>query len=148
MSASTFSRLFSSARIDTPIASEAGFDGPRRTTHGSHAWSLPSQRESQRQPQDGAVATPVEENEISARPRLSPVDTSMLREPEDAHLSGAMRSLARRVIGLNVTASRKVYPAFKQAELALPKLLKKAPRKNGDSGRMTDTSMTNHPQVA
>jgi hypothetical protein len=149
MSDATFSRLFSRDGI-TKLASEVdpAFDGPRRTTHGSHAWSLPSQRVLQLQPQDGAISQPTE-NEVSiGTSRLSPVDTSMLREPEDAHLSGAMRSLARRVIGLNVTASRKVYPAFKQAELVLPKLLKRLPGKSGEVSRSNETSLTNRPQVA
>jgi hypothetical protein len=68
---------------------------PRRTTHGSCAWTLPSSiSPSLRQPQDGAP-TFTGVRSIDSR-------TSAANEPDDAVLSGSLRSLARRVMGLNV----------------------------------------------
>lgn len=156
MSDSSLSRLFPSDRIKAQIQkriqtrapeSISRQDAPHRTTHGSHAWSLPSRYESLRQPQDGAVLTSDEDTESTA---LS-TNAKKIRESADAHLSGTMRSLARRVMGLNVTAYRS-HPAFKQpepyfAEPHLPKLLKTM-RKGPDGTRSTDANLASQPQVA
>jgi hypothetical protein len=74
--------------------------GTRRTEHhGGTAWSLPFAEQMMLQPQDGSVDT---------RARLDSTSTSsqehsdVAEEPEDARLTGGTRSLARRVLGLNV----------------------------------------------
>jgi hypothetical protein len=150
---SSLTRLFPANRIKARGQSgiqgrDSDADTPRRTTHGSHAWSLPSRFQTLRQPQDGAIGNPIEGQETSA----SPKSVNMLREPEDAYLSGTMRSLARRVLGLNVTAVHKTSQAFNQqeryfAEPNLPKLLKNPQRKGPDGTRLIDTTLT-RPQVA
>jgi hypothetical protein len=146
MSDTTLPRLLSADRIKNNLQNrmqDATGETPRRTTHGSHAWSLPSRYDdSLRQPQDGAAATPVEDRETA---HVSSID--------DARLSGGMRSLAHRVLGLNVTAVRQPQPAFAQeqsyfAESKLPKLFKGVARKGPDGTHLTDSALTNRPQVA
>jgi hypothetical protein len=83
---------------------------PRRTTHGSCAWTLPSSiSQSLRQPQDGA-------------PNFSQVrsiDNRMnsANEPDDAVLCGSLRSLARRVMGLNVMNAKRAVAAVTRADI-------------------------------
>lgn len=66
--------------------------GWKRSEHGGSAWTAKDGK--LHQPQDGAQETGTL---LTARTRL-------LREPEDARLTGGTRSLMRRVMGLNVTA--------------------------------------------
>lgn len=78
---------------------------PQRTTHGSCAWSLPSRRETLRQPQDGAGPAAVArsmDGRMSGNPLLGVEEA----RADDARLSGNLRSLARRVTGLNVMQAR------------------------------------------
>lgn len=78
--------------------------GWKRNEHGGSAWTASAKSDGLHQPQDGAQETGTL---LTARTRLS------FREPEDARLTGGTRSLMRRVMGLNVTASaeaRKIQP--------------------------------------
>lgn len=68
----------------------------KRIAHGGGAWSLPDAQDPLRQPQDGISRS----EDMHQRMRRSPG-----REPEDAGMTGGTRSLMRRVMGLNVTAS-------------------------------------------
>jgi hypothetical protein len=83
-----------------PLPAEA----PRRTTHGSCAWTLPFANNSMRQPQDGALT-------VSAQPvssaRLRSLRSRATAGTDDDRLSGATRSLASRILGLNGFASRR-----------------------------------------
>jgi hypothetical protein len=94
---------------------------PRRTTHGSCAWTLPSSlSQSLRQPQDGAPTyTPVR----SIDTRLNAAN-----EPDDAVLCGSLRSLARRVMGLNVMNSKRAVAAvLRQDSFREETVARKAP---------------------
>jgi hypothetical protein len=94
--------------------------GSHRVGHGATAWSLPSDAEELRQPQDGAIDTRARVAEI--RPHLN---RAFLNEPEDARLTGGTRSLGRRLLGLNVmTAARAVAGAAQAVvpQLAVPQL--------------------------
>lgn len=78
--------------------------GWKRNGHGGSAWTATAKADSLHQPQDGAQEAGTL---LTARTRL------MLREPEDARLTGGTRSLMRRTMGLNVTAladTRKAQP--------------------------------------
>jgi hypothetical protein len=78
--------------------------GWKRNGHGGSAWTATAKADNLHQPQDGAQETGTL---LTARKRL------MLREPEDARLTGGTRSLMRRTMGLNVTAlgeTRKAQP--------------------------------------
>ena len=88
------------ARTSSPRRQPSTVLAPHRTTHGSCAWSLPSRNETLRQPQDGAAAA-ASLRSIDGRALSNP-----LVEAEDARLSGTLRSLARRVKGLNFIAAR------------------------------------------
>jgi hypothetical protein len=68
----------------------------RRNNHGGFAWTAADSAENLHQPQDGAQELATVYTPISKK--------TMLREPEDARLTGGTRSLMRRVMGLNVTA--------------------------------------------
>lgn len=68
----------------------------KRIAHGGGAWSLPDAQDRLKQPQDGISRS----EDMDKRTRRSPG-----REPEDAGMTGGTRSLMRRVMGLNVTAS-------------------------------------------
>jgi hypothetical protein len=83
--------LVGSAPDKTPV---------RRNNHGGFAWTAADRAENLHQPQDGAQERAAAYTPISKK--------TMLREPEDARLTGGTRSLMRRVMGLNVTALRKV----------------------------------------
>jgi hypothetical protein len=77
---------------------------PRRTTHGGCAWSLPSRdgNLAMRQPQDGALthaAHSISTSMLNAL-RSKPV-ASVPADANDDKLSGATRSLASRILGLN-----------------------------------------------
>jgi hypothetical protein len=67
--------------------------GWKRSEHGGSAWSAANAGKLH-QPQDGAQEAGTL---LTARTLL------MLREPDDARLTGGTRSLMRRVMGLNVT---------------------------------------------
>ena len=67
--------------------------GWKRSEHGGSAWTAAKDGKLH-QPQDGAQESGT----------LLAARTRMLREPEDARLTGGTRSLMRRVMGLNVTA--------------------------------------------
>lgn len=95
MKDTTFARTFPLDRLQATETVTA----PRRNTHGSCAWSLPSRTQTLRQPQDGAAGASV--RSIDGRTLTNP-----LVEAEDARLNGTLRSLARRVRGLNVMQSR------------------------------------------
>jgi hypothetical protein len=72
----------------------------RRTGHhGGTAWSLPFAEQMMLQPQDGS------DGSVDTHARLANTSTESAQhsdEPEDAGLTGGTRSLARRVLGLNV----------------------------------------------
>jgi hypothetical protein len=75
---------------------------PRRTEHGSTAWTLGRQM---LQPQDGAVSVRTRVRDIGLeRERLtqSAAGRVAAMEPEDARLTGGTRSLMRRLLGLNI----------------------------------------------
>lgn len=72
----------------------------RRNNHGGFAWTAADRADNLHQPQDGARERTAVYTPISKK--------TTLREPEDARLTGGTRSLMRRVMGLNVTAVRKV----------------------------------------
>jgi hypothetical protein len=79
-------------------------EAPRRTTHGSSAWTLPFGTTTLRQPQDGALtgaAQPV----TSAR--LKQLRSRATADTDDDRLSGATRSLSNRILGLNGFAVRR-----------------------------------------
>jgi hypothetical protein len=69
--------------------------GWKRIGHGGVAWTATAAADSLHQPQDGAQETGT----------LYTTMGRMVREPEDARLTGGTRSLMRRVMGLNVTAA-------------------------------------------
>jgi hypothetical protein len=90
-------------------AVSAGSGAPHRVNHGSSAWSLPSRRPSDLQPQDGSLTNPARIAELPARGS----GVKIAGESEDSRITGGTRSLMRRVLGLNnVTAeARKMAPA-------------------------------------
>ena len=76
--------------------------GPRQRGHGGMGWVTEDEL---RQPQDGALEAEASFEEIpSTRMRGS---FARLNEPEDAGLTGATRSLGRRLLGLNVVSRPK-----------------------------------------
>jgi hypothetical protein len=83
-----------------PSAAEA----PRRTTHGSSAWTLPFGTTSLRQPQDGALAGSAQ-SVTSAR--LKQLRSPAAPDIDDDRLSGATRSLSNRILGLNGFTARR-----------------------------------------
>jgi hypothetical protein len=85
----------------------------RRNNHGGFAWTAADSAENLHQPQDGAQEKIASYASITRK--------SMLREAEDARLTGGTRSLMRRVMGLNVTAlaaARKAGPKSVPAKTA------------------------------
>lgn len=72
-------------------------DVPRRTTHGSCAWTLPFGTTSLRQPQDGALTG----SPPGTSTRLKQLRPHATSDTDDDRLSGATRSLSNRVLGLN-----------------------------------------------
>ena len=129
MSNKPFARTFPSDRIEATTANT-----PRRTTHGSCAWVLPSSYRLMRQPQDGAIANAAAGTPVSA------IDSHNSGEAEDARLSGSLRSLARRVRGLNVMHMRPVDATLSLAESVA--------RKAFDTKRNSLPAATNRSQVA
>lgn len=87
----------------------------RRVGHGATAWSLPTDTETLRQPQDGAIDTRSRVAEIRSH-----MNRAFLNEPEDARITGGTRSLSRRLMGLNVTVPAKAVQQI--AALAVPQL--------------------------
>jgi hypothetical protein len=87
-----------------------------RRAHGG-LWSSPLSEKIMRQPQDGAV---------DARRTMamigSPLSSNALNEPEDARLTGGTRSLARRLLGLNVLAAYKKVPEKVAAKMRRPQV--------------------------
>jgi hypothetical protein len=109
MSDSNFTSLFPADLIKARLQSVKSAVAPRRTTHGSTAWTTPSRyTDFLAQPQDGALTNPAADSSERTS-RVHSISASA-RESKDAHLTGSMRSLARRVLGLNVTAPRKTAP--------------------------------------
>lgn len=84
--------------------------GWKRNEHGGSAWTA-AKPDKLHQPQDGAQETGTV---VTARTRLTQ------REPEDARLTGGTRSLMRRTMGLNVTASTGTRKAQPRPVLAKP----------------------------
>jgi len=75
---------------------------PRRTEHGSTAWTVGRQM---LQPQDGALPLRARVMDIALRrERLTQGAAGRVAamEPEDARLTGGTRSLMRRLLGLNI----------------------------------------------
>ena len=85
----------------------------RRSNHGGVAWTPADPQENLHQPQDGAL------QRTPATVFAALTKKTMLREPEDARLTGGTRSLMRRVMGLNVTAPRKAGPKPVSATAAI-----------------------------
>lgn len=80
----------------------------RRSAHGSLAWSIPGPGHDLYQPQDGAFRHAGRDTDAVGRVAgiLSRLRRPLSCEPEDARITGATRSLKRRLSGLNVrTAS-------------------------------------------
>jgi hypothetical protein len=105
-------------RMQTPAA-----DAPRRTTHGSCAWTLPFGTTSLRQPQDGALtgsAQPV------ASTRLKQLRSHATPDTDDDRLSGATRSLSNRVLGLNGFTGRSPHQVEPERYFAEPLLMPKS----------------------
>jgi hypothetical protein len=100
---------------------------PRRTTHGSCAWTLPSSlSQSLRQPQDGAP-TFTQVRSIDSR-------INAATEPDDAILCGSLRSLARRVMGLNVVDPKRVVTAVTRQDVFREEApIRKSPEAAGKS---------------
>ena len=108
MKDTTFTRTFPADRLQVPVAIT-----PQRTTHGSCAWSLPSRYQSElRQPQDGAIINGTLHSIDSADATDARTHSNPLVEAEDARLNGTLRSLARRVKGLNIMHYRPAEPAL------------------------------------
>lgn len=92
---SSVSRLH---RMQTPVA-----ETPRRTTHGSCAWTLPFGTTTLRQPQDGVPrdgALTGSSQPVSST-RVKQLRSRAATDTDDDRLSGATRSLSNRVLGLN-----------------------------------------------
>jgi hypothetical protein len=93
-------------------------DAPRRTTHGSCAWTLPFGTTTLRQPQDGALTGPAQP--VSST-RLKQLRPHAAPDTEDDRLSGATRSLSNRILGLNgFTARRPLLEAEPERYFAEP----------------------------
>ncbi|MES2390632.1 MAG: hypothetical protein V4555_03250 [Acidobacteriota bacterium] len=91
----------------------------RRVGHGSTEWSLPTDSERLRQPQDGALDTRAR---VAEMPHLN---RRLINEPEDAWLTGGTRSLSRRLMGLNVTVqATAVRGAVQAAALVRPRAVR------------------------
>jgi hypothetical protein len=122
MSDTTFARTFPFDRLQAKPA-----DRPRRTTHGSGGWTLPSSLGNLRQPQDGALTEGISNASVAIRPNERSNTKGV--EAEDARLNGTLRSLARRVTGLNVMSAR---PSAKKnaVETVIEPMLRKAPEPN------------------
>jgi hypothetical protein len=104
---------------------------PRRTTHGSCAWTLPSTLStSPRQPQDGAPMF----TQVRSIDGRSSLNTSV--EADDAVLCGSLRSLARRVMGLNVANPLRAVTAITRPEVHLNETVRaEAVRKTPEAAR-------------
>jgi hypothetical protein len=135
MSDTTFAHTFPSDRSEVTAANR-----PRRTTHGSGGWTLPSGLGSLRQPQDGALTNGVSNSSAVIRPINKNASSAGL-EAEDARLNGSLRSLARRVKGLNVMSARPAEGSKVPAVGMVEALLRKAPEPNR-------TFIANRAQVA
>jgi hypothetical protein len=85
--------------------------------HGGLAWSFPLAEKTMRQPQDGVT---------DARRRMTTISSSLhsnsLNEPEDAKLTGGTRSLARRLLGLNVLSAYRKVPETVTAQIRRPQV--------------------------
>jgi hypothetical protein len=86
----------------TPAASH-------RTNHGGNAWSLPDSSANQ-QPQDGVTHDlAVQRRFVTAmtNPKMKGAGgfSAVVKDPEDARLTGGTRSLMRRLLGLNLRKS-------------------------------------------
>jgi len=84
---------------------------------GGLAWSFPLSEQVMRQPQDGAS---------DSRRRMATISSSVnhnaLNEPEDAKLTGGTRSLARRLLGLNVLSVARKVPEKVAAKIRRPQV--------------------------
>jgi hypothetical protein len=103
-SGSTLSRMASLTRL-----------APRRT--GVDLWSQSVDGERLRQPQDGASPLRAKLATITAH-----LQGDLFQEPEDARLTGGTRSLARRLLGLNLGSKSGKVPVMGVGTLAQPKV--------------------------
>ncbi len=87
-------------------------DAPRRTTHGSCAWTLPFSNTALRQPQDGASRDTALTNSTApvTSTRLKKLRSLAAPDTDDDRLSGATRSLSNRILGLNGFTLRRMLP--------------------------------------
>jgi len=85
--------------------------------HGGLAWSQPLGEKVMRQPQDGAA-----DSKRRMTMMASTFSTSALNEPDDARLTGGTRSLARRLLGLNVLAEYRKGPEKVAAKIRRPQV--------------------------
>jgi hypothetical protein len=85
--------------------------------HGGLAWSQPLGEKVMRQPQDGA-------SDSMRRMTMmgSALNTDVLNEPEDARITGGTRSLARRLLGLNVLSVYRKVPEKAAAKIRRPQV--------------------------
>jgi hypothetical protein len=74
------------------------FNMVRRVNHGGGAWRFRDQQLTQ--PQDG---TPEAATNTEVKTQLG---IALISEPEDARLTGGTRSLARRLLGLNIPSAK------------------------------------------
>lgn len=80
----------------------AGAPDKRRIGHGGVSWALPDELDRRKQPQDGS---PESRAKVATFKRISLL--APMQEPEDALITGGTRSLARRLLGLNLGRIRK-----------------------------------------
>jgi hypothetical protein len=114
---------------------------PRRTTHGGCAWSLPSRDGSLalRQPQDGALTNAAHSISATMLSALRSRPSAASTQASDDKLTGATRSLASRILGLNgmKPLPRPVLDADTERYFAehSPKLKRESIRKGPDGSR-------------
>jgi hypothetical protein len=109
----------------SPLGSQTGSwtrkigSAPVMSTKRGHTgvWSLSLSEKNMSQPQDG-----VSDMRLRMAMIGSPLKSNALDEPEDASLTGGTRSLARRLLGLNVLSAYKKVPGKLAGKVKRPKV--------------------------
>jgi hypothetical protein len=115
------------ARQAAPAQASAARPAAQSASRGGHAGSARSLSNSMdplRQPQDGAA-----EFLIEAHSRIAFMESHLLAEPVDARITGSTRSLARRLLGLNVAPASRRAPSQGDAQRKTPEATRAAARK-------------------
>lgn len=112
------------------VPGSEGMDSWRRASHGGSGFARDQRM---RQPQDGALDLSTRVASITSK-----MHPALPMEPEDARLTGATRSLFRRVMGLNVMRTSE--------QLEAPTLAQGVSRK--PQARPLVSSRTSRAQVA